>query len=535
MKLHTKLSLAILSGLIIIVLVAQYFQYRGANTLISGFAEETLQTLRQREEQAVRNLFLSVARSVSGSLERGEMEKFTKLLEDQRKVEGLLEFSLYNNEGVVTYSSDPSFLKKSLSDELRQRLLAKAEQMFRYANNAAEIYQPQVVVPDCIRCHQTWQVGSICGITSMRFSTEALTKAENQTAVTKMKGRQTFQSNAGFTLLGIVVVFVVLMYLSVNQFVRHPLTLVIEGLRDIAEGEGDLTKRLKLISKDELGTLAQLFNTFLEKLQTLIKQIQQSGIQIVSSATQLAATAREQEAIMANQVQTTDKVLKSVEEISQVTENLVQTMRGVASVSDDTTDLASQEQTDLARMETAMHNMEHASQTISTRLATINEKAENITAVVTTITKVADQTNLLSLNAAIEAEKAGEYGRGFTVVAREIRRLADQTAISTLDIEQMVREMQSAVSSGVMEMDKFIAEVGHNVEDVGRISAKLLVIIRQVQSLAPNFEAVNVAMTNLSEETQETKTSLDETYSAIEQLNEAARGLQAQVSRFKVA
>ena len=92
-----------------------------------------------------------------------------------------------------------------------------------------------------------------------------------------------------------------------------------------------------------------------------------------------------------------------------------------------------------------MRQVMDAAGSINAKLAVLNEKAGNINQVVTTITKVADQTNLLSLNAAIEAEKAGEYGRGFAVVATEIRRLADQTAVATYDIEQMVKEIQSAV------------------------------------------------------------------------------------------
>jgi len=231
-----------------------------------------------------------------------------------------------------------------------------------------------------------------------------------------------------------------------------------------------------------------------------------------------------------------------------VATQLVETVEQVASMSQETAGFATKGQSDLARMEAAMRNMESASKSISGRLETINEKAENITNVVTTITKVADQTNLLSLNAAIEAEKAGEYGRGFNVVAREIRRLADQTAVATLDIDQMVQEMQSAVSAGVMEMDKFIAEVNRSAEDVGRISTQLARIIEQVQTLSPNFESVNVAMgqqsenahrinqsmVHLSEEMQQTMDSLRETYAAIEQLNEAARGLQEEVSKFRV-
>lgn len=99
-------------------------------------------------------------------------------------------------------------------------------------------------------------------------------------------------------------------------------------------------------------------------------------------------------------------------------------------------------------MEATMQQMEGATRTIAYKLAVLHDRAADITTVITTITKVADQTNLLSLNAAIEAEKAGEYGRGFAVVAREIRRLADQVAVPTLDIERMVQEMTAAVSAG---------------------------------------------------------------------------------------
>jgi methyl-accepting chemotaxis protein WspA len=302
-------------------------------------------------------------------------------------------------------------------------------------------------------------------------------------------------------------------------------------------------------SDDETGHLLSSIKTMTENLNALVGQVQRSGIQVTSSSTQLAATAKEQETTMANQVESTNRVAKSVKEISEVATQLVETVEQVASMSQETAGFASKGQADLARMEAAMHNMESASKSISGRLETINEKAENITNVVTTITKVADQTNLLSLNAAIEAEKAGEYGRGFNVVAREIRRLADQTAVATLDIDQMVQEMQSAVSAGVMEMDKFIAEVNRSADDVGRISVQLARIIEQVQTLSPNFENVNVAMgqqsenahkinqsmVHLSEEMQETMDSLRETYAAIEQLNEAARGLQDEVSKFKVS
>lgn len=354
---------------------------------------------------------------------------------------------------------------------------------------------------------------------------------------------------------------VLLLVIGVALFLGNRFTRPISKITTVADhiAKGDLSAAADTVKSlgekdtqpkgDETGQLLSAIELMTKSLNALVGQVQHSGLQVTSSASELAASAREQETTMANQVASTKRVVKSVEDISRVANELVDTMHQVATMFQETADFANKGQTDLTHMETAMRSMEGASKSISNRLETINEKAENITNVVDTIARVADQTNLLSLNAAIEAEKAGEYGRGFNVVAREIRRLADQTAIATLDIERMVEEMQSAVSTGVMEMDKFIAEVKSSAEDVGNISAQLTHIIEQIKVLSPSFENVNAAMDDqssnakkinqaivaLSEEIEETTEALRESFSAIEQLNEAARGLQEEVSRFKVS
>ena len=193
-----------------------------------------------------------------------------------------------------------------------------------------------------------------------------------------------------------------------------------------------------------------------------------------------------------------------------------------------------------------MRRVMDAAAAINAKLAVLSEKAGNITQVVTTITKVADQTNLLSLNAAIEAEKAGEYGRGFAVVATEIRRLADQTAVATYDIEQTVKEIQSAVAAGVMGMDKFSEEVRRGMHEVQQVGGQLSQVIQQVQALAPRVESVNdgmeaqasgaeqitQALTHLSEAAQQTVDSLRQSGQAIDELNRVAIGLRGGVSRF---
>jgi methyl-accepting chemotaxis protein WspA len=195
-----------------------------------------------------------------------------------------------------------------------------------------------------------------------------------------------------------------------------------------------------------------------------------------------------------------------------------------------------------------MRQLADVSVQVNTRLKVLSERAGAITSVVTTILEVADQTNLLSLNAAIEAEKAGNYGRGFSVVAAEIRRLADRTAVATGDIEQIIKEMQIAVTASVKGMDTFSSEARRCVEVSDQVSGQLSEIIRKVQALAPHLEVVSDgmqsqtdaarqisdALAQLSSSVQQTAESLVESNRAIEQLNAVSQNLQSGVSRFTI-
>ena len=316
------------------------------------------------------------------------------------------------------------------------------------------------------------------------------------------------------------------------------------GVEEISEG--NLAVKIKpQSSRDVVGTaLAGM----VERLSALISSVQKSGIQVRTSGTEIAATAKQQQATATEIFSTTTEIGATAKEISATAKELVKAMKSVTEVAETTATLAGSGQTGLTRMESTMRQIMEASGSINARLAVLNEKAGNINTVVTTIAKVADQTNLLSLNAAIEAEKAGEYGRGFAVVATEIRRLADQTAVATGDIEQIVKEMLSAVSAGVMGMDKFSEEVRRGNEVVGQVGTQLTQIIERVQTLTPNFETVNEgmqsqslgaqqiseALAQLGEAAQQTVESLRQSNAAIEQLNDVTASLQEGVSRFTV-
>jgi methyl-accepting chemotaxis protein WspA len=368
-----------------------------------------------------------------------------------------------------------------------------------------------------------------------------------------------------FFLTGVLIlILVIVMAVLFGRRIIRPLELTTKLAKGIAEGNVQQARQelqelpAKLLKppadgiifrdQDETKELLSAFQTMTGNLDSLIGQVQKSGIQVTTSATEIAASARELEATVAEQAASTTEVNATSRQISATAEDLVSTMDQVSGHLNGTIGMAEEGRHDLTTMEGAMRNLMKATSSISAKLSVINDRANKISNVVTTINKISDQTNLLALNAAIEAEKAGEFGKGFSVVAREVSRLADQTAIATQDIEHVVKEMQSSVSSGVMEMDKFADEVRNGADTVVTLSGQLSGIIDQVRSHGPQFDVVkegmhaqsqgalqiNEAMTQLTQAAEQTRESLHEFKLATEQLNDAVQGLQGEVSRFRI-
>lgn len=349
-------------------------------------------------------------------------------------------------------------------------------------------------------------------------------------------------------LAGMVTIFVLCLFSGyfLLSAITAPLQQLVNAL-DVMR-QGDFTNRINAERRDEFGQVSDGFNRMSDELAALVGQVQKSGLQVSTSVTEIAATSKQQQATATEIAATTAEIGATSKEISATSKQLVKTINDVSMVAEQSASLASSGQTGLAHMGETMRHVMEATKSINTKLVVLNEKAGNINQVITTISKVAEQTNLLSLNAAIEAVKAGEHGRGFSVVATEIRRLADQTAVATFDIGQTVKEIQGAVSSSVMGMDKFSDEVRKGMEEIQQISGQLSQIIQQVQTLAPRVEDVNEgmqaqasgaeqitqALAQLNESAQQTVDSLRQSSIAIDDLNQVANGLRGGVSRFKL-
>ncbi|HEY7329267.1 MAG TPA: methyl-accepting chemotaxis protein [Gemmataceae bacterium] len=371
---------------------------------------------------------------------------------------------------------------------------------------------------------------------------------------TNNKEEETAAANTNFWLSTMIVISIASVVVSAlgGWFTARGIVGATNSLlgrvQEMAAGASDLTARVPVETRDELGMLAEGFNATIAKIQTVVRRIREASVQLLSTAAEIAAAARQQETTVQALGSSTAEIAASVRQISATSKELSTTMCEVSDRAGRVASLADVGRSGLEKMQSAVEQLVSATSSVSGKLSVIRDKADGINVVVTTITKVADQTNLLSINAAIEAEKAGEYGRGFLVVAREIRRLADQTAVATLDIENMVRLMQDAVSAGVMQMDKFNEDVRQGVTRVAELGEQMGQIIEEVHALSDRFSQVNEgvrnqslgaqqindAMTQVTTVTQQTRDSIEEFKRATEHLRNSVDSINQEISQFKI-
>ena len=299
-------------------------------------------------------------------------------------------------------------------------------------------------------------------------------------------------------------------------------------------------------SRSETSQLFSAVAVMIHGLNELLGAVNTTGSQLQSSAGRIAATARQLEAAATQQAASTVEVGATSKEISATAGELADTMGEVLGVASKSSALATEGRESLARMGQSMDDLSGASREMTAKLTLIQEKTAGIGQLLSTISKVAAQTNLLSLNAAIEAEKAGEFGPGFAVVAREIRRLADQTASATLDIERTVHDMQSSVQAGTAAMEGFKSLASQTADASRAVNAKLGRIIEAGEELTPRVSTVSGGMrlqaegadqismviSQLAESAGQTRDSLAEFRQAAEELTSTAAGLKEILARF---
>jgi methyl-accepting chemotaxis protein len=331
--------------------------------------------------------------------------------------------------------------------------------------------------------------------------------------------------------LGTSVAAILLLWYAAGGIVR-PIRVTVDMLKDIAEGEGDLTMRLDAKSQDEIGELAFWFNTFIEKLQGIIKRIAENSNSVNSSSDQLSSIAKELSAGAEDTSQRAASVATASEEMSANLNSVAAAMEEsstntnmVASAAEEMTSTINEIAENAERARNVSGKAVTQAKSASEKMQELGEAAQKIGMVTETIKEISEQTNLLALNATIEAARAGEAGKGFAVVANEIKDLAKQTAQATLNIKNQIDDIQRTTGSTVTEIDQ-ITNVISGVNDiVATIAAAVEEQTAATKEIANNINQVSHGIQEVNENvTQSSVVAVDITQD-IAKVNSAAAGI----------
>lgn len=372
--------------------------------------------------------------------------------------------------------------------------------------------------------------------------------------------------NLIFTLFGALfaVFFILILCIIyfINRNVVRPINAVVKNMEDIASGEGDLTKRIEIKNKDEIGTLVDWFNTFVEKLQSIIgdisknadtieqsstgfltisEQMSEGAQQMASNSNAVAVAAEGMSSTMSSVAAAAEQSSTNISMVSSAAEEMTATINEIAQNTEKTSVISNKT---VSRTKTA-----------SEKINFLNQSAQEIGQVVDTINDISEQTNLLALNATIEAARAGEAGKGFTVVASEIKSLAQQTAEATLEIKTKIENIQLSTQETVAEIEGVtvaIIDVNHMIDSVAAAVEEQSVTTKEIaenvgqaangiQEVTENVTQSSVVASQIAHDidnVNQSSSEMSKTCSQIknnaENLNELSQKLKSTVDQFKI-
>ena len=358
--------------------------------------------------------------------------------------------------------------------------------------------------------------------------------------------KSSFIASVILALLAIgIAIFVIIV---LNASVIRPLDKLVERVHNLTSGDGDLTKRIDIKSQDELGTLASHVNTFIENVQSIIKEVKDATDEVASGNNELAATMEELSTTFDSQAQQiSDMVLSmdSVRDISHTTSTTLDQNMDILEAAATQTQAGAEQ---LNGVQRDMMTIKDETVSLEQVIVQLADSSNQIGEILGVINDIANQTNLLALNAAIEAARAGEAGRGFAVVADEVRKLAERTQHATGEIESIITTLQQKSNLASVEMTKSVDSVQAGVDNIGATNAGFKSAVESVMNLHKEMQIVANSVSNqystiltvvdntqvIAAGIEESNVAVNEVNRTVSHLQERTDGLKMLVSRFNV-
>ncbi len=389
---------------------------------------------------------------------------------------------------------------------------------------------------NCVACHQVPE-GTVLGVVSMKVSLDSV-----ESAVSAMR----FKIAGAAFLVSLLLLGII--YWLTNHFVTQPMDELRKSLVDIARGEGDLTRRLAVKGKDEIGQTALVFNEMMENFANLVRRVSESARQVSAKAHDLSSSATRVASSSHQQDAKSNQAAAAVEELVSSIVSIAQSAEHVQHQSQESLDRAQAGNRSLTALLSEMDVVESAVKQMAESVNDFVRNTEAINTMTQEVKDIAEQTNLLALNAAIEAARAGEQGRGFAVVADEVRKLAEKSSRSASEIDAITEKLTSqsvavrkAINEGLEHLSSSqesvhsVADILHatngSVQEVGEGLDNIAMATDQQRrvsgEVADNIEAIAMMA-------RDNTSSVEETASAADGLKDLADNLQNTVGRFKV-
>ncbi|MGD8525322.1 MAG: methyl-accepting chemotaxis protein [Thioalkalispiraceae bacterium] len=387
--------------------------------------------------------------------------------------------------------------------------------------------------------------------TAMRDIIDMLTEKMKARVEVTQKASEEEVTTSIFEMSILVLVAVVLcgfMAFIFPSLITRPMRQLIGHVNDIAEGEGDLTARLDVNSRDEMGQLAEAFNRFITNLHEIISHVADSSTQVSNSSEELSQSSQQTSEIVSRQRNETEQVAAAINEMAATVQEVANSASEAANAADQADREASDGRQVVMQTIEAIGNLASDVERSSQVINRLKGESENIGSVLDVIKGIAEQTNLLALNAAIEAARAGEQGRGFAVVADEVRTLAQRTQESTQEIEQMIEALQVGANEAesVMSESRERAEstveqagqAGHSLESITQSVATIRDMNTQIATASEQQSSVanelNRSVTTIHQVSEESEQQSNSMLYACNELAQMGEQLQTVVGRFKI-